>query len=197
MLYWIVVILLIIPMFIFYPTKVIGRKNIIKTKSIIACNHQTLLDVPILATKFRIRMYALAKKELFENKILGWFFKTIGAISIDRNNVDLPAIKNVLTVLKKKNKPILIFPSGTRHATVEESENIKNGVAMFALKADCPILPVVFIKKPKIFRRNKMVIGEPLDLSKFKDVKPTKEVYAEINQLLSDTMRELINKYGE
>ena len=191
--FWFILSLLFLPMTIFYPTKVIGKKNRIKEKCIIACNHQTLLDVPILAVKYNKRIYALSKKELFKNKFVSWFLRKIGAIPVDRNGADIDAIKSVLNVLNKKNKPILIFPSGTRKSSPEEVEGLKNSVAMFALKTDSPIVPVVFVKKPKMFRRNKLIIGEPLNIDEYKG-KKGKEVYQEISEKLSLEMKRLIKE---
>ena len=67
---------------------------------------------------------------------------------------------------------------------------------MFSLKSDANIVPMVLVRKPKLFRRNRLVIGEPIDISKYADRKNDKSVYEEINKELSEKMEELIQKYG-
>ena len=181
---------------IFFPTRVIGKKNLIKTKCIWACNHTTNHDFMILGTRAFCRFYALAKAELFKNKFMKWYLSSIGGIPVQRGKSDIEAIKKTLRVLKEKNKPVLIFPTGTRESTPEEVQELKNGVAMFALKANAPIVPIVFVRSPKIFRRNRLVIGEPIYLTEYENQKPSKEIYDEINAKITSSMQEMLEKYS-
>lgn len=192
-LFWIVYILIWLPVKIFFPTRIIGRKNLQKGKGLYACNHQCWADIPILAVAVNRRVYALAKKELCNTKIKNWFFTGIGCIPIDRKEADISSIKAVINVLKHKNKPILIFPQGHRMSSPDELENIKNGVSMFSIKTQSPIYPIVMVKKPRFFVPNKLIIGKPLDLSKYEGRKADKELYSEISQDLTVAMQELLD----
>ena len=196
MVYWFSMIAFWIYFTFLYPTKVIGKKNMNKGKCIWACNHTTNADGLILGTKHFCRFYALGKKELFKHKLLGWYLKTLGLIPVNRGASDIKAVKDCLRVLKDKQKPLLIFPSGTRESTPEEVQDLKNGVAMFALKANCPIIPMVFVRKPKLFRRNRFVIGEPIDVSMYEGQKASKEIYDEINEKITKSMEEMLAKYS-
>lgn len=181
---------------LFYPTRVIGKKNLNTKKCIWAANHTSNLDVLVIGTRVFKRFYALAKAELFKNKIFGGYLKHIGAIKVQRGASDITAVKQTLRVLKDKDKPVLIFPTGTRESSPEEVQDLKNGVAMFALKANAPILPMVLVRKPRFWRPNRLVIGEPIDISKYAGQKPSKEIFDEINSELTKKMEELIEKYG-
>lgn len=192
MLFYIVLILIYLPIKIIFPTIVKGRKNLPKGKAIYAPNHQTNFDIMIIACGLYKRMYALGKAELFTNKLTSWFLKGIGCIKINRGTADIDAVKNVFTVLKKKQKPVVIFPTGTRNSSPEEVQDLKNGVAMFSVKTQSPIIPMVMIKKPIPFRINKLIIGEPLDLSKYEGKPTNKELYDQISQDLSEAMEKLI-----
>ena len=110
--------------------------------------------------------------------------------------VDLTAVKSCLKILKDKQKPLVIFPTGTRTSEPDEVENLKNGVVMFALKAKAPIVPMVLVRKAKFLRRNRLVVGEPIDITPFLDKKADKETYAEIIQILGHRMEELIERYS-
>ena len=197
MFYWLIYILLFLPLKICFPTRVIGRKNLPKGKAIFAPNHQTLFDSPILLCSLHRRMYWLMKKELFENKLLGACLKGMGGIKVDRGKADIEAIKKVLFVLNKKNKPVTIFPTGTRNSSPEEINDIKNGVAMFSVKTNSPIIPMMFIKKPRFFHFNTLVIGKPLDLSKYEGRKADKELYNEISLDLENAMQDLLKQYSK
>lgn len=114
--------------------------HIPERKLIICSNHISFMDPFILAMSFGKQVHFLAKKELFQNKILAYFLDKLGAIPVDRQNIDLKAIKNSVNVLKE-DKYLGIFPEGTRVKEVKR-ENIKNGIAYIALKADADILPI-------------------------------------------------------
>lgn len=193
MLYWFFYVLFFLPIRILYPTKIYGKRNLIKHKSIWACNHQTLLDPVLVCFYSNSRAYALAKKEIFSNKFKNWFYTKIGGIKVDRGTADITAVKNVLNVLKKKDKPVLVFPTGTRMKDVNEVTELKNGVAMFGLKAQAKIVPIMFLNRPKMFHLTKIVVGKPIDLSNYYDQKPSKELLSKISEDLSVKMEELLN----
>lgn len=194
MLFYIVLAIIFIPIKLLFPTIVKGRKNLPKGKAIYASNHQTNFDIMVLACGLYRRIYALGKAELFKNKFISWFLRGIGCVKINRGTADIEAVKNVYTILKKKQKPIVIFPTGTRNSSPDEVQDIKNGVAMFSVKTQSPIVPMVLIKKPVPFRINKLVIGKPLDLSKYEGMPANKELYAQISQDLSSAMEQLIEQ---
>lgn len=196
MVYWISMVLFWIYFSILYPTKVIGKKNMKKDACIWACNHTTNFDVLILGTKHFSRFYALGKIELFKNKFMAWYLKKLGTIPVHRGESDINAVKQCLRILKDKKKPLLIFPTGTRESSAEEVQNLKNGVAMFALKANVPIIPMVLVRKPKLLRPNRFVIGEPIDVSIYQGQKANKEIYDEINAKITKSMEDMIEKYG-
>ena len=56
----------------------------------------------------------------------------------------------------------MVFPQGTR-SSKEDIEGLKQGVAMFCLKTKAPLIPMVYLKKNKLFRRNTLVIGKPIE----------------------------------
>jgi len=161
--YWFFKILLFIPVKLLFPTKIIGKKNIIKKeKTILICNHQSIFDVIILLIAYPKKIYFLGKKELFNNKFKAWLFRSLGVISVDRKNVQIASVKQVLKLLKE-NKTIGIFPEGTRNKNENsegELQEIKNGVVMFSIKSNAQIQPTMIQRKPKFFRRNKIVFGE-------------------------------------
>lgn len=161
--YWFFKIILFIPVKLFFPTKIIGKNNINKKdKTILICNHQSIFDVIILLITYPKKIYFLGKKELFSNKFKSWLFRSLGVIPIDRGNVQINSIKQVLKLLKE-NKTIGIFPEGTRNKnenTEGELQEIKNGVIMFSVKSCSSIQPTMIQRKPKFFRKNKITFGE-------------------------------------
>lgn len=192
--YFFFYILIFIPFRILLPTKVINKKNKVKKGPVIfVCNHLSGFDPFIICTRVRPRMFGLAKKEWFKNWFLRGFFKMCGAYPVDRGKADVGAIKFVLGKLKK-GKTILLFPEGTRNRENEDLQQVKNGVILFHAKSGAPILPMTLAKKPKPFRRNKLIIGEPLYLDFANSAKPSKEELAAGAERLSTVMAELLEK---
>ncbi len=178
-------------MIIIFPIKIVGKKNLKKLKGqnyILACNHTSNLDPVMLIVKLRKHFKLVAKKELFKNKFASFFLRQYGAIPIDRSQADTAAIKEILSALNKKHS-LIIFPQGTRAEYVNITDGeAKEGVAMFSIRTNTPVLPVVFNKKIKAFKRTKLLIGEPIypDPEKKKD-----------KQYLADFSDEIVNKMNQ
>ena len=108
------------------------------------------------------KVFALCKKELYNTKFKRWFFNSMKrGIPIDRQKPEISSIKKCLEVLNNGNN-LMVFPQGTR-SSKEDIEGLKQGVAMFCLKTKAPLIPMVYLKKNKLFRRNTLVIGKPIE----------------------------------
>jgi len=192
MLFYIYRILTYIPLSIFFPTKIIGRKNLPKGKAIITANHTSNLDIVIFQAHSHEKKYILAKKELFKNKFVGGIIKQCGGISIDRSTADLTAIKTSLKLLSK-GKKLVIFPEGTRNKgdNLKEMGEVKSGAAMLAIKSQSPIVPVWINRKPKLFRKVTIKIGKPFELEEFYGQKLTEEVLALASAKIEEKIKEL------
>jgi 1-acyl-sn-glycerol-3-phosphate acyltransferase len=179
-----------LPIKLFYPTKIVGKEHLIKGKSILICNHKSNLDAVILGVYLKQKVHFLGKAELFKNKLSRWFFKKMLVISVNRGQADLKAVKEVLTVLKN-NQTVGIFPAGTRTEEFEQEEH-KNGAAMFALKTNAPIIPMLFHKKPKLFRKNTLLIGAPFYLKQEQKEPLTKENLQQYTNVITQKQQELL-----
>ena len=104
---------------IFLSTKIFikGRENIIKNdKFFIASSHQSMFETFFLQTLFNSPVFIL-KKELLKIPIFGWYLKKIGSISIERNKTtkeNLGFFDEILKLINSSNRPLIIFPQGTR-----------------------------------------------------------------------------------
>ncbi len=163
MIFVIIFAIMYLPLIILYPTKIIGKKNMPKKgKLIVTSNHYTNLDALIYNAKFVTKFRFMAKAELFKNKFFGFILKSIGAYPVDREKVSPSVFKKTLELLNK-NKRVFIFPEGTRNKTGSEKMiAIKTGVITFASKGGAQIVPMLLYQPPKIFRKNYIIVGEPL-----------------------------------
>ena len=103
----------------FLSTKIIikGKENIIRDKKFfIASSHQSMFETFFLQTIFNSPVFIL-KRELLLIPIFGWYLKKIGSISVQRNKVtknNLDFFNQISDVLKKSDRPLVIFPQATR-----------------------------------------------------------------------------------
>ena len=183
-----------IPMAILFPTKVIGKECLKKgQRAILVSNHTSNMDSILLALHLGESKYFLAKKELFENKLLGWFMKKFGGIKIDRKANDINAIKNCIKVLKD-DKKLVIYPEGTRNKgdgdNLELGE-IKGGASMLAIKTKSPVVPIYINRRPKMFRKTTITIGIPFEFTEFYEHKLDSEVLDKAGEILSEKMHNL------
>ena len=124
-----------------YRLEVQGIENVPKDNCyIVAPNHLSTLDPPMVAGVLPRPVAYMAKKELFENPFMRWWLNWLGSFAVDRENLSVSTIRTVLTI-KKTDWVFGIFPQGTRQEPGTIS-NITKGFASLAKTTKCGILPV-------------------------------------------------------
>ena len=124
-----------------YRMEVHGLENVPKDNAyIVAPNHLSTLDPPMVASFLPRPVAFMAKKELFKNPFLRWWLDWLGAFAVDRENLSVSTIRTVLTI-KKTDWVFGIFPQGTRQEPGIISD-ITKGFASLAKTTKCGILPV-------------------------------------------------------
>ena len=127
----------------FLSTKIVikGKENVINNeKFFIAASHQSMFETFFLQTIFNSPVFIL-KKELLMIPIFGWYLKKIGSISIKRNKVtkdNLSFFDDISEIINKSNRPLIIFPQGTR-VLPNERPPFKKGASRIyeELKINC------------------------------------------------------------
>lgn len=178
----------------FYPTKVYGIENIPSGGAVLVCNHYRFIDPVNLARIFINESPSfVAKKELFEKKLFSKILKSFGGIPVDREKPDFSTLITILKVLKNDRK-LIIFPEGTRNKTgTNKLQPLKDGAAIFSIKSKKPILPIMMLNKPRIFRKTKVFIGKPFDFSCYYDKKLDDETLKKLNEEIYNNMVNVIS----
>ena len=124
-----------------WDVRVTGVEQVPETgPSILAANHIGLLDGPLLALFAPRPVHALTKQEMFRGRG-GRVLRRAGQIPLDRDAVDLAAIRASLRVLRDGGV-LGVFPEGHRGAG--EYELYRHGAAYLALVTGAPVVPVTF-----------------------------------------------------
>ncbi|MBP8257522.1 MAG: 1-acyl-sn-glycerol-3-phosphate acyltransferase, partial [Opitutaceae bacterium] len=107
---------------------------------IVACNHASHLDPPIVGSQIPRQMAFFARKTLWKPGIASWWLDGVGTIPVDRDGgTDVAAIRRVLQTLQS-GKAMILFPEGTRSPD-GNLQSAKAGVGLIACKTQAPVLP--------------------------------------------------------
>ena len=154
----------------FFNYRVIGAENMIEEgPCIIAANHCSNLDPPLVGTACRRAIHYLAKKSLLEWPVLGPIFPQLNVIPVDPKNADRSALMGAIRVVKNGGA-VLIFPEGSRSPD-GQLQAAQPGIGMIAAKTGAPVVPVrlfgSFTALPRGQKRPRLasvtaVIGKPV-----------------------------------
>ncbi len=173
-----------------------GKENIINNeKFFIAASHQSMFETFYLQTIFNSPIFIL-KRELLLIPIFGWYLKKIGSISIKRNKVtkdNLGFFEEISKIISISNRPLIIFPQGTR-VLPDERPPFKKGASRIyeQLKISCQPLAInsgyVWPKKGRKMSNREITISIlkpiPAGLSKETFIKILeKNIYSELDSI--------------
>lgn len=159
-------------------------------KLIIASNHLSNLDPPVLAAALKREIHFLGKIELFKNPILSWYIRQHNTHPVRRGQGDSGAMKQCIKLINQNNA-LTIFPQGSRNRSWEKAGD---GVAFLAKKTKARVLPMRIYGSdqilpkgspfPRLFIKLKVVVGEPIEIGADEKVKDfTKRVVEAITAL--------------
>jgi len=143
-----------------------GRENIpADGPVVIAANHLSLLDPPVLGAAATRKVHFMAKSELFKPAWFGALIRKLGAFPVRRGAMDRDAIKTGLTILKE-NKVLAVFPEGTRSKTGELGR-AGGGAFMMAVKCKAKIVPAYIygtdLKRHPGWPKVRVIFGKPME----------------------------------
>lgn len=119
-----------------------GREHVPKRGAfIVACNHVSYLDPPVLGVACPRQLSFLARGSLFQHALLGAFLRGVHAIPLRRGEADLGAVRQAVVRLES-GEPVALFPEGTRQLSGQLGA-AKRGVGLLAIAAAVPIIPAL------------------------------------------------------
>jgi 1-acyl-sn-glycerol-3-phosphate acyltransferase len=142
--------------------RIVGAEKVPRTGGlIIAANHISNFDPPILAISLPRPVSYMAKKELFAMPVLKQLIPRLNAFPVDRQAGGTAAIRASLRMLKE-GRCVGIFPEGGRNVTGTNEE--KAGAAFLAAASGVPVVPAALVGTRKLgpFRRVTVVFGDPI-----------------------------------
>lgn len=154
----------------FYYYRVYGAEVPYKGAALIAPNHLSFLDPPLVSIAWPEDIYFLGKASLFHSTWGAWLFPRLNTHPVQQSEHNLETFRTICSLLKE-GKKVVIFPEGQRSSTGKLQE-LKSGIAMLALRMRCPIIPTYIVgtyeawpRHQKLPRFNSQVVcvfGQPL-----------------------------------
>ena len=142
--------------------RVVGAENVPSSGGlVVAANHISNFDPPILGVAVPRPVWYMAKKELFAMPVLGPLIRRLNAFPVDRQAGGTAALRASLRMLKE-GRAVVIFPEGGRNVTGTNEE--KAGAAFLAAVSGAPVVPAAIVgtRRLRPFRRVTVTFGEPM-----------------------------------
>lgn len=159
-------------------------------------NHQGLFDVVAIAATCPTPLGAVLKKELQGIPFVQQVIDCTKSYPMDREDVrqSLTVIQQV-TEEVKNGRNYIIFPEGTRSKNGNQMGEFHGGSFRCAIKAKCPIIPVVLIDSFKVLDQKgsaplsvQLHYLPPIPYEEFAGLKAT-EVAAMVKERIAQTIR--------
>ena len=180
--------------------EVVGTENFpTEGPFLIASNHASHLDPPLVGSQISKQMRFFARKSLWDNRLLAWWLDKVETIPVERDSGDIGAIKRVLQALKE-DRAVVLFPEGTR-STDGQLQKPKAGVGLMACKTGVPVVPCRVYgsfaaygkgaKIPNFGAPVTIVFGAPIPASDYDDPRLGKARYETAAQRIMDRIAAL------
>lgn len=141
---------------VFFRWQVTGLENVPKRgPALVTVNHLSVMDIPTLGAALiqvgwepGVNLFTVSKQELFQKPVLPRIMGLLGMFPVYRNQIDLNAMRTMLTILKR-GALLGVAPEGTRSPT-GQLQLFQPGVAKLAIQKRVPILPVGLVGMEKV-----------------------------------------------
>jgi 1-acyl-sn-glycerol-3-phosphate acyltransferase len=143
-----------------------GLENVpARGSAILAPNHLSWADIPLLSFPIKRVTHYMAKAELFRIPVLGAYIRVLGAFPVRRGESDRDALR-IAERLLGQGELVVIFPEGHRsegHALIEAHQ----GVALIAMRAGVPVIPIAISGTERTFHDLKYAWRAPRVLVRY------------------------------
>jgi 1-acyl-sn-glycerol-3-phosphate acyltransferase len=112
----------------------------LKGPVILAANHASFLDPPLVGSGLKRDINYLARKSLFRYPVLGWILRAVNAVPVDRDGGGAAGLKAIMDRLNDGGA-IILFPEGTR-TTDGKLQPARSGIGLTVIKSAAPVVPV-------------------------------------------------------
>ncbi len=158
-----------------------GQENIIEDgPAIMAANHASYFDPPLVGITCKSELYFLARKTLFDMPVLGPLISRVNALPVDLSKGDVSALRTVIHLLKD-GKRTVIFPEGTRSLN-GQIQQARPGIGMIIARTLVPVVPMRIFGSFEAWPKGGKIKTHPITVVVGKPLRFAKEDFATSNR---------------
>ncbi len=182
----------------FFRYQVVGREKLVQSGSVlIASNHESFLDPPLVGIAYDDDVYYLARKTLFRGPT-SWLYPRWNAIPVDQEAPDMSSLKRIVKILRSGQR-VVVFPEGARTLDGELQPG-EAGVGLIAAKSHATIQPVRIFGAREALPRGSgrlkfhpitIVVGDPIELTPAEQKAKGREAYQAISDRIMGVIAEI------
>ncbi len=125
---------------VFLRYRTTGQEHIPRKGGVlIAANHASYSDIPLLGCGIPRRVTFLGRATLFPNRFFNWALRSLGWIPLKTDRIDRKAFGEAISLIND-GKPVVIFPEGTRSQDGHLQKG-KPGIGVIVAETQCPVIP--------------------------------------------------------
>lgn len=162
-----------------FRLRIYGLEHFRPGAAVIAANHASFYDPPVLSISCPEEVHFLAKGSLFNVPLLGALIRVLNSHPVARGASDAAVFRTMVQLLSE-GKKLILFPEGKRSQT-GDIRPLERGLAFLVQKAHCRVTPAYIQgsfeawppgkKFPKLFGKMTVVFGSPIEWEETEDKK--------------------------
>ena len=165
---------------------------------IVAANHASYLDIPLLGCGMRRRAWYLGRSDLFPVPGLNEICQWLGWIPLRTGRLDRDAFGKAVTLIKE-GKVVVIFPEGSRSLD-GRLQSPKPGIGVIVAQTGCPVVPAYLKGTYDVlpsgtmwprFRPVSVLYGDSLTFPRSGEGGEAKQFYQEVSRTVMDRIASL------
>jgi 1-acyl-sn-glycerol-3-phosphate acyltransferase len=172
--------------------------------ALLAANHASLLDPPLVGAALKRGICYLARENLFQNPVFGAILRSWNVVPVDRDGGGAAGLRAIMDRLNEGNA-VILFPEGTRTAD-GALQPARSGIGLLAIKSSAPVIPIrvfgtfdAFGKQMRFPRPRSVAVkfGRPMNLDPWREEARTcsksrlKEIYQSTAEAIMDHIARL------
>ena len=124
---------------------------------VLAANHQSIYDIPILFASLPLQLRIVAKASLGRVPFLGWHLQRTGHLLVDRTNPGAGIVAKMRRLVSESHS-LIVFPEGTRSVDGAVAR-FKKGPFFVAVDSQLPIVPVSISGSRHVMRKGRLTVS--------------------------------------
>ena len=136
---------------------VVGAEHLDPSRSyVLASNHQSIYDIPIIFATIPLQLRIVAKASLGWFPFLGWHLRRAGHLLVDRRNPGADIVDKMKKLVSEAHS-LIVFPEGTRSVDGRLGR-FKKGSFLVAIDAGLPVVPVSVAGSRQVMQKGRLTV---------------------------------------